>query len=103
MPASPQVRDAVALAATAIAATMPESGWNAVPSTQTVLSSSYWLPTCPRPDLLYRVYAATIVDMLLANSRIIGENDIAFLETPAGLSYRNFHAFIGPKLREVPW
>ncbi len=103
MLASSQVRDAVALAADAIAATMPKSTWNAVSSTQTVLSSSYWLPTCPRPDLLYRVYAGTIGDMLLANSRILGENDLAFLEPPAGLSDRNFHAFIGAMLRQVRW
>src|SRR3546814_6437724 len=103
MPASPQVRDAVALAAAAIAATMPESGWNAVPSTQTVLSSSYWLPTCPRPDLLYRVYAGTIGDILHDNSRILGENDPAFLEPPAGLSDRNYHAIIDAMLRQVRW
>src|SRR3546814_20402846 len=41
--------------------------------------------------------------MLLAHSRILGENDLAFLEPPAGLSDRNFHAFIGAMLRQVRW
>lgn len=103
IPASPQARDAVAVAAAAIADTMPKSGWNAAPNTQTALSSSYWLPTCPRPDLLYHVYAGTIGDMLLANSRMLAENDLAFLEPPTGLSDRNFQAFIGAMLRQVRW
>jgi phosphatidylserine/phosphatidylglycerophosphate/cardiolipin synthase-like enzyme len=103
MPASTQVRDAVAVAAAAIGATMPKSGWSAIPDTQPALSSSYWLPTCPRPDLLYRVYSGTIGDTLLANSRMLGENDLAFLEPPAGLSDRNFHAFIGAILLQVRW
>lgn len=103
MPANAQVRDAVALAATAIAATLPKSSWNAAASAETILSSSYWLPTCPRPDLLFRVYAGSIGDMLLANSRVLGENDLAFLEPPPGLSDRNFHAFVGAMLRQVRW
>jgi hypothetical protein len=103
VPASTQARDAVAAAADAIAATMPRSGWKATDEAQNVLSSTFWLPTCPRPDLLYRVYCGTIGDMLLSNSRMLGENDLAFLEPPAGLSERNFDAFIGAMLRQVRW
>ncbi len=103
MPANAQVRDAVALAAAAIAATMPRPTWNPTVSAVTVLSSSYWLPTCPRPDLLFRVYTGSIGEMLLANSRVLGENDLAFLEPPPGLSDQNFHAFVGAMLRQVRW
>lgn len=99
--ADDQIRKAVEAAAVAFKATAPKSAtWHLQPITNEAFSSRYWLPTCPRPDLLYRVYEGTIGDMLLANSIRLAESDLAFLEPPMGLDEPAFNGFVGAMVRQ---
>lgn len=101
IPADDQIRQAVEVAATVLKATAPRpSAWHLQPITNEAFSSRYWLPTCPRPDLLYRVYEGSIGDMLLANSIMLAESDLAFLEPPVGLNEAAFNRFVGAMVRQ---
>jgi hypothetical protein len=102
-PATSQVRESVAAAAEALMKSFPQRMWVPPANGDLLLSTSYWLPTCSRPDLLFNVYDGSIGDMLLSNSRVLAENDLTFLEPPLGLSRQNFEAFVGAMLRQVRW
>lgn len=101
IPADDQIRQAVELAAMVLKAAAPRPpAWHLQPTTNEAFSSRYWLPTCPRPDLLYRVYEGTIGDMLLAHSIRLAESDLAFLEPPMGLGEAAFNGFVGAMVRQ---
>lgn len=101
IPADEQIRQAVEVAATVLKAASPRPPtWHLQPITNEAFSSRYWLPTCPRPDLLYRVYEGTIGDMLLAHSIRLAEGDLAFLEPPVGLNEAAFNRFVGAMVRQ---
>lgn len=99
--ADDQIRQAVESAALELKAMAPRSpSWHLKPTTNEAISSSYWLPTCPRPDLLYRVYEGAIGEMLLASAITLAESDLAFLEPPLGLGEAAFNGFVGAMLRQ---
>lgn len=98
------IRDAVAIAASALKAALPPApSWTREFVPGQVVSSAFWLPMCPRPDLLYRVYSETIGDRLLANARGLGEQDLAFLGAPPGLIEPAFNGYVAAMLRQVRW
>nr|WP_166179447.1 phospholipase D family protein [Altererythrobacter segetis] len=101
-PATREVQAAVAAAATALASRFPVVEIPA-PDWSPSIASSFWLPTCPRPDLLFRVYDGSVGDILLSNAKTAAQQDLAFLEAPAGLNEGAFTAFIGAMLRQVRW
>lgn len=96
------IQGAVRDAAAAIKAiTPPRTEWAHI--AQTVFSPGFWLPTCPRPDLLYRVYDDSIGDHMLANALQHARNDIAFINPPVGMDPSGFNAFVSAVLRQVRW
>lgn len=98
------IRQAVAAAAAALKATLPRvPAWACDFAPGHAFSSAFWLPTCPRPDLLFRVYNETIGDLLLANARKLGDHDLAYLGTPPSLSEAAFNSYVGAMLRQVRW
>jgi len=101
IPADDQIRQAVEAATLGLKATAPKlPAWHLQPTTNETFSSRYWLPTCPRPDLLYRVYEGAIGDMLLAHTISLAESDLAFLEPPLGLGEAAFNGFVGAMVRQ---
>lgn len=70
---------------------------------QTAFTPGFWLPTCPRPDLLARVYNDSIGDHMLSNALRHARSDIAYINPPAGLSIPAFNAFVAAVLRQVRW
>lgn len=92
------VRDA---AETLKAQLPPRADWSAL--AQTVFTPGFWLPTCPRPDLLARVYDDSIGDHMLSNTLQHARNDIAYINPPTGLSTIGFNAFVVAVLRQVRW
>lgn len=102
IPADDQIRLAVEAAALGLKAAAPKfPAWHLQPTTNEAFSSRYWLPTCPRPDLLFRVYEGSIGDILLAHSISLAESDLAFLEPPLGLGEAAFNGFVGAMVRQV--
>lgn len=101
-PASAQVQAAVAAAAKALADRFPRmpmsTSFDVAP-----IAFAFWLPTCMRPDLLFRVYDGSVGDLLLSNAVSAARSDLAFLETPPGLDERAFVAFVAAMLRQVRW
>lgn len=98
------VRDAVASAAESLKALQPKAPpWSRDFIAESVFKSTYWLPTCPRPDLLFRVYNETIGDQLLSNTRCLAEQDLSYLAPPLGLSEGAFRGYVGALLRQVRW
>jgi len=96
------IQTAVRDAAAAIKAiTPPRTDWADID--QTVFSPGFWLPTCPRPDLLFRVYDESIGDHMLANALQHARNDIAFINPPAGLNIAGFNTVVAAVLRQVKW
>src|SRR5690606_20663616 len=96
------IQTAVRDAAAAIKAiTPPRKDWADI--AQTVFSPGFWLPTCPRPDLLFRVYDESIGDHMLANALQHARNDIAFINPPAGLNIAGFNTVVAAVLRQVKW
>ncbi|RZJ02116.1 MAG: hypothetical protein EON90_00535 [Brevundimonas sp.] len=96
------IQTAVREAAAAIKAiTPPRTDWSDI--AMTVFSPGFWLPTCPRPDMLIRVYDDSIGDLLLANALQHARNDIAFINPPLGLNASGFNAFVAAVLRQVRW
>jgi hypothetical protein len=67
------------------------------------LPAANWLPTCPRPDLLFNVYDQSIGDQLLSNTRGLAESDLAFLNPPVGLGSSAFNGYVGAMLRQAKW
>ena len=98
------IRRAVADAAEAIKLLHPAApGWRRSAPSPDVLPAANWLPTCPRPDLLFSVYNETIGDQLLSNARHLAERDLAFLDPPVGLGSLAFHGYIAAMLRQAKW
>lgn len=96
------IQTAVREAAAAIKATLPpRTDWADI--AQGVFSPGFWLPTCPRPDLLFRVYDGSIGDHMLANALQHARNDIAFINPPQSLDTVGFNAFVAAVLRQVRW
>lgn len=81
--------------------TPPRTDWADI--VQTVFSPGFWLPTCPRPDLLVRVYDDSIGDHMLANALQHARIDLAFVNPPLGLNVAGFNAFVAAVLRQVRW
>ena len=63
--------------------------------------AEFWLPTCPRPDLLYRVYVGSIGQRLLEEPLAMARDDLAFLAPPHGLAEPDFTQFVAAMLLQV--
>lgn len=63
--------------------------------------AEFWLPTCPRPDLLYRVYGGSIGRRLLEEPLSMAIDDLAFLAPLRGLNEVDFIQFVAAMLLQV--
>lgn len=92
IPATAEIRAAVAAAAASLARTV--SG-----SPEPVES---WLPSCPAPERLYNVYADFETFRLADSSAEAGRADLRVLDIPEGLSESAFHQFVVATFSQMP-
>jgi hypothetical protein len=61
-----------------------------------------WLPTCIRPEYLYRIYADGDISGLLASLVSAGQRDLSALAILPGLSEEDFRRYVMALLDQMP-
>lgn len=92
IPATPEIRAAVAAAAASVTRILPGSPEPV----------EAWLPSCPAPERLYNVYADFETFRLADSSTEAGRADLRVLDIPGGLSEGAFHQFVIATFSQMP-
>lgn len=65
-------------------------------------NSSYWLPLCTRPELLYGIYSGKDADRIVKWTFESGQRDLQFLGIPSGFSSSAFNKFVAASIQQAP-
>ncbi len=64
-------------------------------------SASGWLPLCPWPEQLYKIYSGDTKGIIEVNLRL-GQRDLRSLQIPSGLSHAAFCQMVAASIQQTP-
>ncbi len=65
-------------------------------------SASGWLPICPWPKQLYKIYSGKDTHGIIEVNLELGQRDLKSLQIPSGLSHAEFRQFVAASIQLTP-